>query len=129
MAPDETNPRQVAAYRRRSNEYWAQAKELWAKGNTEKASELAWGSVAERVKAVALARTGQMFRSHRLVGEYVDRLARELASPDLERVFDRAARLHQNFYEADLSAEAVRARLVDVEWLLNRLDLVLRGTP
>ena len=84
----------------RSDEYWVQALEMLETGHLEKASELAWGSVIERVKALALAKHRLSLRGHRDVRDYVKRVAISAADEALYQTFKRAESLHVNFYES-----------------------------
>ena len=118
---------EVEGYVRRSDEYWRQAQTLLAQGEVEKASELAWGSVVERVKALAAAKLGAELRSHREVRDFLKRIANQIPDQDLYRSYREAESLHINFYESFFDADEVRMSFAVIEGLLIRLDAYLKG--
>ncbi len=122
-----TTPQSVVrAYVDRSDQYWQQAQELLDQQEIEKASELAWGSVVERVKALALARTGADLRSHREVRDYVKRIANQIPDEELYRRYREAESLHINFYESYFDIDEVRMSFAAIEALLMKLDAYLK---
>ena len=116
------------AYVRRSDAYWRQALEYLPRRELEKASELAWGSVVERVKALALARTGAELRSHRELREYIKRVANQALDEELFRDYREAESLHINFYEFLFDVQEVTVALDIVRRLLAKIDSYLEGT-
>lgn len=118
-------PSEVEDYVRRSDHYWRQALERLKAGQWEKASELAWGSVVERVKALARLWSQAELRSHREVREFIKRAALQNADEALYRAFREAESLHINFYESFFDPEEVRQAFVAIQELLARLDSYL----
>lgn len=116
---------EIEGYIRRSNEFWRQAKELLDQNHLEKASELAWGSVVERIKALALARSASYLRSHRQLRDYVRLVAHQNNDPALYEAFRQAERLHINFYESYFDITDVREAFLGVEDTLRRVDAYL----
>jgi hypothetical protein len=113
---------EVEEYLSRSNEYWRQALEFFSSGEIEKASELAWGSTAERIKALALQETGSLLRSHGQIHSFMTTISRQLGDEELYRLFREAESLHTNFYESHLDREDVRITLLSIEKLLTKLE-------
>lgn len=113
---------EVQGYLGRSDELWRQARELLDQGHLEKASEMAWGSVVERVKALALSRSAAHLRSHRELRDYIKLVARQNSDQPLYDSFRQAEKLHINFYESYFDVDEVREAFVAVENVLLRLD-------
>jgi HEPN domain-containing protein len=103
-----------------NNKYLKEAEALIRKGDYVQASEKFWGAAAEIVKAVA-AKRGIELKSHGELHGFVTRLKKELAEPELTRLFGTAATLHQNFYENWLPAETVVDYGEAVKELVSRL--------
>ena len=112
---------------RRSDQYWVQALEQLEGDHLEKASELAWGSVVERIKALALAKTGQHLQRHRRIKNYVRRVAASVGDEELFRVFQRAESLHINFYESFFELDEIREAFNYIRELLPRVDSYIFG--
>ena len=106
----------------RSNQYWIQAVEQLEGQHLEKASELAWGSVLERVKALALVRSKVALRSHRDVRNYVKAEAARVGDQELFRTFQRAESLHINFYESFFELDEITEGFQYVREVLPRID-------
>ena len=116
---------QAEEYLSRSNKYWRQALELFEKGEVEKASELAWGSVAERIKGLSLIKSGNWLRSHKEVRNYMKMISSQLPDKELHQLFLVAQRLHVEFYESHLDSDDVKEALLSVEKLLTKIDFLL----
>lgn len=97
----------VDRYRGQSIHYYENALRFLEEGETEKAAEFLWGSVAEALKAVAATR-GIVLRSHRDVREYARELAKELNDRSIFDGFKEANSLHADFYEAGLTLDDVK---------------------
>jgi len=95
-------------HRRQAEVYLANAYELLRAGEVGKAREMLWGSMAQALKALAMAR-GLHLRQHREVRAWARQLATELKDQTLWDAYTSAEFLHVNFYELDLSAEDVVA--------------------
>lgn len=116
---------EIEDYIQRSNQYWQQSLGFLSRNELEKASELAWGSVVERVKALALAKVGVELRSHRQVRDYVKRVASQAKDEELYRYFREGESLHINFYESFFDPEEVRRALAAIEQVLVKIDSYL----
>ena len=86
----------------------------------EKASELLWGSMALAVKSVAAFREIRL-QSHAAIWDYARQLTQELGDQELFDAFRDAHRLHTNFYESDLTREAVLISEERVRGAIGRL--------
>ena len=118
-------------YVKRGKKYGAQVRDYLKKKEFEKASEVAWGSVAEMIKAVALAKTRQQLRSHRDIRNYVRLLARQRSDEEMFDLFEDAESLHRNFYEGDFDEMEVREKISSAEELVRKLlgILISNGQP
>ncbi len=100
--------------------YMLEAKELLAKKDYVQASEKAWGSASQIVKALA-AREGRELRSCISLWAYVDEIAERLQDIELRRLWGRANNLHQNFYENWMPPRDVELAVRDVEIFVEKL--------
>ena len=96
------------------------------KGDTGKASEFLWGSIAEAVKAVAASK-GITFHTHRRLKEYASELARELQDKSISDAFNKAESLHFNFYESELELKDVRRMAEDIRIAVGKLLSLISG--
>ena len=107
MSPDgNPYPDLVRTYVFRIGEYLNNAYIALGQDETEKASELLWGSMALAVKAVAAVREIEL-RNHGSIWDFARQLSLELGDLALFDSFRDAHRLHVNFYESDLTREMV----------------------
>ena len=114
------------SYAEASREFMGKAYQYLAEDDLAQASEKGWGAAAQMVKAVAEER-GWPHRHHRLLYEVIEDLVDETGDEDLARWFDRASRLHTNFYENWMRPRAVERCLRDVQDLVNRLEPLIEG--
>lgn len=105
-------------YRIQSLHYLDNAARSLRAGEAAKAGEFLWGSLAEAFKAVAASK-GMQLRSHRDIGDYARRLARDLGDDSIPSLYGAASHLHSNFYEAEL-------RMEDVVPLVERIRGLVR---
>ena len=110
----------VEKYARQSLSYLRNASKLIDAGDSEKASEFLWGSMAQAIKAVVAAK-GVTFRKHRLLWEYAETLAKELEDKSIYDSFVHAYSLHSNFYESDLELKDVCRIAEDVRATVGKL--------
>jgi hypothetical protein len=108
-----------------SNKYWQQALKQFEGREIEKAAELAWGSVAERIKALSLVRGGTNLPGHDQIRNYIKLISNQLHDEELYQLFLIAQRLHVEFYESHLDADDVRRDLTSVQKLLSKIDSLL----
>ncbi len=110
----------VEKYARQSLSYLRNASKFIDAGDSEKASEFLWGSMAQAIKAV-VATKGVTFRKHRLLWEYAETLAKELEDKSIYDSFVHAYSLHSNFYESDLELKDVCRIAEDVRTTVGKL--------
>ena len=119
--------REPEKYANLSRHFIEKADEYLVAGDRVQASEKGWGAVAEAIKSIAEQR-GWNHQGHRLLDDIVLQLSEEWERPDVRLLFDTAERLHINFYEDALAADAIAARLDNVKTLLRELES-LRALP
>jgi len=116
---------EVEMHLRLSEKELMEAEELLRKGDYVQASEKAWGSAAQMVKAVA-AREGRTLRSHGELHREVARIVKETGDEELRRLWQSAGMLHQNFYENWLPGEMVEGNIRDVKRFIEKLRQLLK---
>ncbi|KPV62284.1 MAG: Archaeal PaREP1/PaREP8 family protein [Candidatus Bathyarchaeota archaeon BA1] len=104
-----------------NRKYLSEGESLLAKGDPVQASEKLWGAAAEMVKAVAADR-GMELRTHADLWMFITKLRDELNDPEITRLFSIAGMLHQNFYEASMTLEAVRDSAESIKQFINKLE-------
>ena len=97
----------VEKYAVQSQKYLRNASKSIDAGDSDKASEFLWGSMAEALKAVALSK-GKELNNHWNIGDYAKKLAKQIGDESILDVYGTASYLHSNFYEAGLSLEEVQ---------------------
>lgn len=97
----------VEKYAGQSLHYLKNASKLIDAGDSEKASEFLWGSMAQALKAVAASK-GIFLRNHSRIWSFAESLTKELEDKSIYDAFLRANFLHSNFYEAELELKDVR---------------------
>ncbi len=110
----------VEKYAGQSRHYLLNASKFIDAGDSEKASEFLWGSMAQAIKAVVAAK-GVTFRKHRLLWECAETLAKELRDKSIYDSFVHAYSLHSNFYESELELRDVRRVAEDVRMTVGKL--------
>jgi hypothetical protein len=108
-------------YLKLHRKYLSEGESLLAKGDHTQASEKFWGAAAEMVKAVAACR-GLELRTHADLWAFVTKLRNELNDPEITRLFSIAGMLHQNFYEASMTIEAVKDGAESIKRFINKLE-------
>lgn len=108
-----------AKYRGQSLRYLENAWSLLRQGETDKASELLWGSMVEATKAVAACKEVEL-RGHRQVLHYARGIARGLGDVQVLHAVHTANSLHFNFYEVDLGPGEVWPLADEVRWVVVR---------
>ncbi len=112
-------------YLRLNGKYVAEAEELLAKKDYPQASEKLWGAAVEIVKAVA-AKRGTELGTHRSVGNFVSKLAREKPDWNLIQAFSVASALHTNFYEDHMPPDHVLSNAEIVKEFVAKLKSLLQ---
>lgn len=107
-------------YRRQTMYYLENAAEMLGRGEWGKGAEMAWGALAEALKAVALAK-GNKLNSHADMRRFARQLAKELQEDSIENAFVRGERLHSQFYEGFLDPEDVATDVEAIKRVLPRL--------
>jgi len=85
-----------------------------------KASEMMWGAMSCVIKAVA-AKEDKSIKSHRQLGEYVRKLAKQQKDKEIFNSFSKASMLHSNFYESNLDPKTILAIVQEVSRTIGRL--------
>ena len=117
-----------AEYLRLNGKCMAEAGRLLAEEDYPQASEKLWGATAEIVKALA-AKRGNELGTHRSIGEYVSKLAKEKPSWYLIQAFSIASALHTNFYENHMPPDHVKADAEIVKDLVGKLKAFSSHLP
>lgn len=107
-------------YKAQSVYYFANALSSIQAGNTEKASEFLWGSMAQALKAVAASK-GIALNSHGELRNYARELAKEQKDESIFKVFRNAESLHRNFYEFGFELEDVRMLSDEIRETVRKL--------
>jgi hypothetical protein len=97
--------KKIIKHKKQSIHYLENAFHLIELGETEKASELLWGSMTQALKAAAMTKD-KLLRSHYDMRNYAMEF-RKAGYEDIYRAFNTAQSLHSNFYETGLSMEDV----------------------
>ena len=114
----------VKHYLELNRKYLGEGESLLMKGDPVQASEKFWGAAAEIVKAVAAER-GLELRTHADLWAFVTKLRDEVKEPEITRLFGLAGMLHQNFYEASMTLEAVRDHAQAIKEFISKLERLL----
>ncbi len=112
---------QATDYRRRSKAFLVKAREEWAAGDLEQASEKAWGAAALMLKEVAQLR-GLQHETHNHLFGVVRILVRESGDRGLRPLFRTANDLHHNFYEDRLTADEIDDDIREVEQFVDKVE-------
>lgn len=108
-------------YKRTGRHYIRQADEEFEKGDFLQASEKAWKTVAQHVKALSILR-GLDHMDHRDLRYANSRIADEAGQSQIRRLFNTAESLHANSYEAWMPEVDVREGIADVKTLIALLE-------
>jgi hypothetical protein len=112
--------RKVDKYVRQSSHYLKNASRFIDAGDSAKASEFLWGSMAQTLKAVAASR-GILLRSHRQIKNYAESLTKEREDRSFYDTFIHASYLHSNFYESELELRDIRRAAEDIRVAVDKL--------
>jgi len=110
----------VDKYVRQSSHYLENASKFIDAGNSDKAGEFLWGSMAEALKAVAASR-GIILKNHRQIWNYTESLTKELEDKSIYDAFIHANYLHTNFYESELELRDIRRAAEDIRVAVDKL--------
>ena len=110
----------VKKYAGQSRHYLLNASKFIDTGDSAKASEFLWGSLAEALKALALSK-GIRLEKHREIWNYVESLTKEREDKNIYDVFLHANSLHKNFYEFELELKDVRRMAEDIKIIQGEL--------
>ena len=111
----------VEHYRLLSEKYLAEAREFWGKGDLVQTSEKLWGAASLAVK-MAAAKRGLKLEKHGSLWGFVSEISKESGDKGIIRAFHVANALHRNFYENEMTREAVEVALEDIEKLIAKLQ-------
>jgi len=110
----------VEKYAGQSRHYLLNASKFIDTGDSAKASEFLWGSMAQALKAVA-ANNGMFLRNHGRIWNFAESLTKELEDKSIYDAFVHANFLHTNFYESELELKDVRRLAEDVRMTVGKL--------
>ena len=110
----------VEEYASQSLRYLKNASKFIDAGNSDKASEFLWGSMAEALKPVAASR-GIVLKDHRQIWNYTESLTKELGDKSIYDAFIHANYLHTNFYESELELRDIRRAAEDIRVAVDKL--------
>ncbi len=110
----------VKKYAGQSRHYLLNASKFIDAGDSEKASEFLWGSLAEALKALALSK-GRHLKNHGEIWNYAESLTKELEDKSIYDAFRHAHDLHINFYESDIELRGVRRMAEDIKIVQDTL--------
>lgn len=113
-------------YKTQCIHYLENASKFIKVGNSEKASEFLWGSMAEAIKAAAASK-GIQLKSHRELRNYAIGLAKELGDESIRNSFLHAQSLHSNFYETGLLMDDVVICTEEVRATVDKLFKFIDG--
>ena len=112
--------KRVDNYARQSRRYLKNAFKSIEAGDSDKAGEFLWGSMAEALKALALS-NGIPLRSHRQIWDYAKTITKEIEDKSIYDAFVHANFLHSNFYECELEMSEVRRLADDIRIAVEKL--------
>lgn len=95
-------------------------------GESGKAGELLWGSVAQALHAVA-AYNNTPVGTHRALKNFAIQLARDLGDPTIEIDFVVAESLHHNFYVIQQEPQDILIVVPVVQGLVSKLLSLIPG--
>lgn len=110
----------VDKYARHSLHYLKNASRSIDSGDSVKASEFLWGSMAQALKAVAASK-GELLKNHRRIWDCAEGLTKELGDKSIYDAFLHANFLHSNFYESDLELRDVRRIAEEIRVAVGKL--------
>ena len=113
-------------YKAQSIHYFENALSSIQAGDTEKAGEFLWGSMAQALKAVA-ASEGKELNTHGDIRKYATELAKKHNDVSIWDVYGVANSLHGNFYEAGLSLEEVQTHAERIRTTVVKLFGFISG--
>lgn len=121
---EEPNPVELMEhYQALSEKYLAEAKKFLGKQDLVQTSEKLWGAASLAVKTAA-ARRGLKLEKHGSLWDFVSKLSKESGDKEIIRSFHVANALHRNFYENEMTKEAIEIALEDIEELITKLGKV-----
>jgi len=110
------------------DQYWANALDCATKGELRKASEMAWGAVAQALKALA-ASQGIYLETHRQLADFARDLSRATGDPYFRTELRDLNALHVNFYDTILDEVDFPEYLARAERFIRRLAEKLPKPP
>ncbi|MEN3047008.1 MAG: PaREP1 family protein [Candidatus Hydrothermales bacterium] len=104
--------------------YLKEAEELHEKGDLPQAGEKYYGAISELIKMIG-ERTKWEHKGHRARREIILKLDEKYPELNLWTLHGSAERLHQNFYENDLTIEGFEKDVKNVKLLISYLKEIL----
>lgn len=102
---DPESKQKVETYVQQAIRYLDNARSELSNGELEKAGEFLWGSFAQALKALAMAKKSVEIRTHSELWDLARSAAKELGDESIYTGFREANSLHSNFYEVRLGKE------------------------
>ena len=115
---------EVARFCAQRDHYWANALDCAARKELRKASELAWGAVAQALKALA-ASAGLHLGTHRQLADFARDLSCVTGDAYYKDEFRDLNALHVNFYDGILDETDFPQYLARAEQFIRRLAELL----
>jgi HEPN domain-containing protein len=115
----------VEFHPRLSERYMDEVEEFLRKKDYTQASEKAWETASQAVKALA-ARRGRDIGSHRELHEFVAVVSEELKDREIGRLWRSTTSLHQNFYENWFAESQVVDGVEDMKRLVEKLKQLVK---
>ncbi len=116
----------IRQYASQSLHYLDNAYKFLNQGDSGKASEFLWGSLAEILKALALGK-GKRLDKHWEIGDFVKDLAKELEDKSIYDTYLHANSLHKNFYEIEINLDDISRMADDVRVTVGKLLNLIPG--
>jgi len=110
----------VEKYKSQSDHYFGNALASIQAGETEKAGEFLWGSMAQALKAIAASEEKEL-KTHGEIRKYAAELAKKYKDMSIWDVYGVANSLHSNFYETGLSLEEVQTHAERIRTIILKL--------
>jgi hypothetical protein len=110
----------VKKHKTQSDHYFGNALVSIQAGETEKAGEFLWGSMAQALKAVAASEEKEL-KTHGEIRKYAAELAKKYKDVSIWDVYGIANSLHSNFYETGLSLEEVQTHAERIRTIILKL--------
>lgn len=113
----------TAEYLRTSEHYLSNAEETIQKKELRKASELLWGAITQKIKAIASICNFKIDR-HKDFENFIISISKQLRDKNLFELYSELNILHRNFYDEYISEEIFPFYHAKSYRLLEKLDRI-----